>query len=154
MGGRLFQTFPSLTKNTLLMRIPETLPKVAVIMVHYENYALKFFGNCFESLDQQSPVNAQVTFYVVDNGASDESKRFVKKLAPHYRCLDNIENKGWASGNNLAVRTALSEGADTLVLLNMDTSLDADWLKNLLEAANADPDTHIFQSKKIGRAHV
>ena len=122
-------------------------PKVAVIMVYHDDYAEKYFEACFRSLEAQSPVNAEVEYFAVDNGASENSARLVKSLAPRYRRLDNQSNKGWASGNNLAIQMVLSEDFDYIISLNMDTILDKDWLKSLIDFAVDRSDLHIFQSK-------
>ena len=121
------------------------MKSLAIVLVYYGDYALLHFEACYSTLrDQLRPSDR---LYLVDNGASEKSKRLVRQEAPDAVHLDNGGNKGWASANNLAIRDALLHGCDAVILLNMDTTLDRGWLKALIEASETRPETHIFQSK-------
>ena len=122
-------------------------PRVAVILVNYKDYAQRFLAPCYESLRAQSYSKEQITLFIVDNASTDQTQSILKRLAPDARILPNAENLGWAGGNNVAIRLALQEGFDYMVSLNMDTVLDQDWLKNLVEEAERKQEIHILQSK-------
>ena len=118
-----------------------------MVLVHYEDYALEHFKQCYESLKAQSFPREQFTIFVVNNGASKEADHFVRALSPEARHLSNGTNKGWAHANNLAIKTALDENYEYMVLLNMDAEVDKDWLLHLARGTEERPTSHIIQSK-------
>ncbi len=120
---------------------------VAVVLVHYEDYALKYFERCHQSLKAQSFPADEFTLFVVSNGAFPEADSFVRRISPEARHLSNEKNEGWARANNAAVRAALDEGFECIVLLNMDTELDKDWLHHLVRSARERGSGEIIQSK-------
>ena len=125
----------------------DKLPRVAVVLVHYEDYALGHFEHCYQDLLSQSFPKDLFTVFVVSNGASKESDDFVQALSPGARHLRNGNNEGWAHANNLAITIALKENYEYIVLLNMDMQLDRNWLLHLFRAAEEQASLHIIQSK-------
>lgn len=75
---------------------------------------------------------------VVDNGSQEDEAAVIRKLFSSVTVLENERNLGFAEGNNVAIRYALSEGADYVMLLNNDTVVDPQMLKRLVEAAKSD----------------
>ncbi len=122
-------------------------PKVAVVLVNYKDYAERHFLPCYESLRAQSYPKQLFQVFIVDNGSTEGSRSYLAKIAPEARILSHPENLGWAGGNNIAVRAAIKEGFDYFVTLNMDTVLDRDWLRHLVDEAQQKQELHILQSK-------
>ena len=76
------------------------------------------------------------TIWVVDNGSQDESVEQIRREGPNVRLLESDHNLGFAAGNNLAVRQALSDSqTDYFLLLNNDAILTEDGLSQLLGTA-------------------
>ncbi len=121
--------------------------RTAVVLVHHGDYAQRYFSECYGSLEAQNFDKDRMALFVVDNGASRESRRLIHDIAPAARMMSLDENTGWAGGNNAAIRRALAEGFDYIVLLNMDTVVDRDWLGHLVEEAERNPSVHVLQSK-------
>ncbi|WDP89413.1 MAG: glycosyltransferase family 2 protein [Desulfobacter sp.] len=94
-------------------------PKTSIIIVSYNNYD-ETTGPCLESLfDDES--NSEFEIIVVDNNSKDNTVEMLKKKALKHTNLSlilNIENRGFAGGNNDGVRRAKG---DIVVLLNSDT---------------------------------
>jgi GT2 family glycosyltransferase len=67
---------------------------------------------------------------ISDNGSSDGSIELIEAHYPQTRIVENGKNLGFAAANN---RAAASARADFLVFLNPDTTVDANWLSELLE---------------------
>lgn len=105
--------------------------KVSVIIVNYNGK--RFLKDCFESLRKQIFKDFEVIF--VDNGSSDNSVEFVKKNYPKVRVIENESNLGFAEGNNVGYRVAKGK---YVVLLNNDTIVDKNWLKELVDVAEKD----------------
>ncbi len=120
--------------------------KTAIVLVHYEDYAEKHYAECYQSLLRQNVAPDSFTIFIVNNGAETD---YLKSTAGpmDIRFIDHQENVGWAGGNNAAIKIALEENYEYVVMLNMDTTLDDNWLTCLLEEAIRRPDTHILQSK-------
>ena len=84
----------------------------------------------------------------VDNDSSDGSYIYAKENFKQ----DNVilfksdKNLGFAGGNNFALKHCTGE---YIVLLNNDTRVQKDWLKNLIECISADESTGIAQSLVI-----
>jgi GT2 family glycosyltransferase len=123
--------------------------RVAVVLVNYLDYGRAYLADCYASLAAQTYPADRLTVFMVDNGTTPEIAALVGRLAPGARLLHNPVNLGWGGGNNTAIRVAMQEGVDYLVMLNMDTIVASDWLERLVEAAARKPDVHIFQSKLL-----
>jgi len=73
------------------------------------------------------------TIWVVDNGSQDESAARIRQACPGVRLLLSDHNRGFAAGNNLAVRQALTEGqVGSFLLLNNDAAIDGSGARRLL----------------------
>ena len=121
--------------------------RVAVVLVNYGDYAEKYLLPCYENLRAQSYPKTLFQLFIVDNSSTEESRAHLARIAPEARTLPSAKNLGWAGGNNVALRVALKEGFDYFVMLNIDTVLDRDWLKHLVNAAEQNPELQILQSK-------
>ena len=119
--------------------------KAAVILVHYEDYAEQYFAECYQSLIDQDVPRGSFTVFIVNNGSKEDLSAAVGPIETRF--IDQAENLGWSSGNNAAIKVALEERYDPIIMLNMDTLLDRHWLKELLAEADRRPDTQIIQSK-------
>jgi GT2 family glycosyltransferase len=83
---------------------------------------------------------------VVDNGSTDDSAAVLRGTASRHQ-IEFIEagrNLGYAGGNNLGIRHALDRGADFILVLNNDTTVDPALLDELLAAAERHPDAGCF----------
>lgn len=112
--------------------------KVYIIILNWNG--LKDTLECLESVYNLDYQHFEVV--VVDNGSSDNSAEIISKKHPNVVLLQNHENLGYATGNNIAMKYAMEHGADYLWLLNNDTVVEKFTLSNLLENAE--------QSKDIG----
>ncbi len=72
---------------------------------------------------------------VVDNASSDDSVPAIKSAFPDVKVLRNRRNLGYAGGNNVGIRYALSQGYDYITLLNNDTIVSQDLFSALLRAS-------------------
>lgn len=71
---------------------------------------------------------------VVDNGSTDGSSQFLKKKFPQVKLILNKENLGFTKANNQGIKVAKGE---YILLLNSDTYLIENSLKNLVEKARS-----------------
>lgn len=73
---------------------------------------------------------------VVDNGSPDSSWKSLTAEFRDYHFISSKENLGFSKANNLAASEAKGE---YLLLLNPDTELKGDYMKALLDFADAKP---------------
>lgn len=78
-----------------------------------------------------------VPLLIVDNGSGDGSAEVLAGMAardPRVRVIGETVNRGYAGGMNRAVGEAARLGAELVLLLNADASLDAGGLPRLVQA--------------------
>jgi GT2 family glycosyltransferase len=92
---------------------------------------------CLESIQRLKYENYEVV--VVDNGSGDNSAAYLKKNYPWIVLIENVNNLGYAGGNGVGMRYAVANNADYLWLLNNDTVVHTDSLRNLVSMTEASP---------------
>ncbi len=116
-----------------------SLEHLAVVILTWNNreYTLA----CLRSFAQQHRAH---TTYVVDNASADDTVQAVSTEFPAVRVIVNPTNLGFAGGNNVGLAAAFADGADAVLILNNDTTLEPDALDHLAEAARNDPTAGIL----------
>ncbi len=85
---------------------------------------------CLESLSKIDYLNYRII--LVDNGSTDGSIEEIPEKFPNIIFLKNGENLGFAEGNNVGIRYALSQEFEYIMLLNNDTVVDSSFLSELV----------------------
>lgn len=116
--------------------------KVYIIVVNWNG--AKDTIECLESIAQSSYKNYNVI--VVDNGSTDSSIHHIISRFPNLYLIEAKTNLGFTGGNNLGIKSALNSGADFVWLLNNDTIIERDTLKNVIELASLHKNSGIFGS--------
>ena len=107
-------------------------PQVAIIIVNYNGFSDT--AACVASLEKIDYSNYQII--VVDNASTAEPSPEEKEyLEQHTVYIQNSVNEGFSAGNNAGIRWALENGADYVLLINGDTTVEPDFLTRLLAAA-------------------
>jgi len=94
--------------------------------------------DCLRSIGEIKKTDLALTTVIVDNGSVDDSIKRVLERYPEVRVIRNEMNLGFAEGNNVGMRVALTEGVDYVCLLNNDTRVEADFLTELIKVAETD----------------
>jgi GT2 family glycosyltransferase len=110
-------------------------PKVFINILNWNGKEV--LKDCLRSIEGVDYANYEVV--VVDNGSTDGSQEEIEKNFPYVHSVKNRENIGVAEGQNIGVRYALEKGADYVFVLNNDTTLDRNILKELIKASKGDP---------------
>lgn len=113
--------------------------RIVVVVLTWNHH--HYTRACLRSLERQT---APHTVYVVDNASTDGTADIVAAEFPAVQVLRNTKNLGFASGNNVGIHAAFSEGADAVLVLNNDTTLESDALAELIAAARAHPEAGII----------
>jgi len=91
------------------------------------------------------------TFSVVvsDNGSADGSVEAIRAAHSEVTVIENRENLGFSEGNNVAIRHALGQGAEWVVLLNNDAEVEPGTLEALQAAAARHPRAGVLAGKLL-----
>jgi GT2 family glycosyltransferase len=101
-----------------------------------------FLGKFLPSVMAHSADQADV--WIVDNFSSDNSIDFIEKNFPAIRIVRLDKNYGFAKGYNMGVQQIPNE---TLVLLNSDVEVTANWIEPVVEYMNSNPGMAACQPK-------
>jgi len=119
--------------------------RVAIIIVSWN--VKEYLGKCLSSVFQQTYSHFSVTF--VDNGSTDGSIELVQMAFPAVKIISLVNNNGFAKANNIGIRLALEKKALYIVLLNVDTIIHKDFLRELVIAAESDETIGSCQPKML-----
>ena len=109
--------------------------KVTIVVLNWNG--LNDTIECIESLKKLNYRDFQVV--VVDNGSSGDDVTVLRERFGNYiYVIDNGVNYGFAEGNNIGIRYALTNfSPDYVLLLNNDTVVDPEMLTELVKAAQS-----------------
>lgn len=85
----------------------------------------------------------------VDNGSTDGSAEAVAERFPGVELIRAGVNLGFAAGNNVGIRRALDRGADWVLLVNNDATVEPGIVEALDRAAAARPDAGVLACKVL-----
>ncbi|MDO8638554.1 MAG: glycosyltransferase family 2 protein [Candidatus Daviesbacteria bacterium] len=91
---------------------------------------------CIKSLTLSLGFNRDFKVLVIDNNSIDGSAEAIKKYFPKISLIENSDNFGFTGGNNIGIKYALERGANYILILNPDTVVEKNTIKNLLSEAN------------------
>ena len=101
---------------------------------------------CLQSLRRIAYSNRRIV--VVDNGsAAREAAALRDEFGDVSDVIENETNLGFAAGANLGIRHALNNGAEYVLLLNNDTTVEPTFLTALVQAAESRGDGAAFCPK-------
>jgi hypothetical protein len=103
--------------------------------------------DCLGSLSSINYPNYKIA--LVDNDSQDGSVPFVRSKYPHVHIIQNDKNLGFAEGNNVGIRYALSQGAEYVVLLNNDTRVEPDFLIHLIQRGEEAKEVGVLGGKVL-----
>lgn len=111
--------------------------KVYVIILNWNRK--KDTLECIKSVSKLLTSKFQLQILVVDNFSSDGSVEAIRALEfPNLEIIVNKKNLGFAEGNNVGIRYALSIKADYVLILNNDTIIDKNLLVHLVKVIKKD----------------
>lgn len=121
-------------------------PRVSVIILSWNRK--KDTLETIDSLAKSNVDGFKLEICVVDNGSTDGSVGALRKLKiKNLRVIVNKENLGFAEGNNVGMRDALKRGFDYIALLNDDTFVDKNLVKNILKEHKKYPNAGAISPK-------
>lgn len=115
---------------------------VSIVIPNYNGE--KYIEKCLDSLMEQSLVPDEVI--IVDNDSKDKSIDILKKYEDKIKLIVLDKNYGFSIAVNRGIKESNSE---YVVLLNNDTELDKNWLKELVKCISKDENIFSVCSKML-----
>ena len=115
---------------------------VSVVIPNYNG--IKYLEHCLEALEKQRGVSFEAI--IVDNCSQDESARKAAEKFPQYVYLYLDQNYGFCRAVNEGIKQA---EAPFVVLLNNDTEVEQDFLKNLLDRIQQDENIFSVEARMM-----
>src|SRR5687768_12753775 len=108
--------------------MPRKTPSLWIVLVGWNCRADVL--HCLRALSGQTYPRVRVV--LVDNGSTDGTVAAIQAEFPHVGVFPLSRNHGFAYAVNIALRHALNEGADHVLLLNVDTRFGPEFLSGLV----------------------
>lgn len=115
-------------------------PQVSLILVNWNG--AQHLPVCLTALRQQTVRDFEII--LVDNASHDNSLELLARDFPEVKVSAQKGNLGFAGGSNVGLRAARGE---FIILLNIDTEVDAHWLEEVLAAFQRHPEAGSVASK-------
>jgi GT2 family glycosyltransferase len=110
--------------------------------------AKEYLDKCLTSVANQSHPDYNVIF--LDNGSGDGTVDFIRKRFPGVQLMSLDRNYGFAKANNIGIEEALKNPQTKhIVLLNSDTIVERDFLKELIATAESNPKIGCCQPRML-----
>jgi hypothetical protein len=121
-------------------------PYVFIILVNYNGF--EDTVECIKSIKKNEYKNYKII--VVDNASTDLSGGKLLRLYEKDEKVHVLEshcNGGFSAGNNIGIHYAKKNGADYVMLLNNDTSVDRHFLSEIVNVAISGDKPAIYTGK-------
>ena len=115
---------------------------ISIVIVNWNG--IDVIRQCLDGLRAQTRRDFSVI--MVDNASQDGSLEFVQENFLEVKILVQPENIGFSAANNVALKSVRTE---YVALLNNDAVPHRDWLKNLVDALERDPQAGFCASKML-----
>ena len=108
--------------------------KITVVVLNWNSH--KMTAECIRSLRATEGPDFEIL--VVDNGSTDGSVEILPQEFPQITILPQGRNLGFAAGCNVGMRHALASAAEYVLLLNNDTFVAPEFIREMLAAIQSD----------------
>src|SRR5579883_2460211 len=111
------------------------MKKVFAVTINYnkEEVTLQWLA----SMEKIKTPGFSLSMVIVDNASTKPFILNQKKENVHV--IRSEDNTGFTGGNNIGMEYALAHGADYILIINNDTIVDPNLVKNLLEVLDSNP---------------
>ena len=116
---------------------------VGIVIVNWNSWEI--LSNCLNALKNQRFQNFKVL--IVDNASEIDLSKKLLLDGCKFRLIRNESNIGFAAASNQGCK--LLEDAKWVACLNPDAVPEPDWLENLIDAAESNPQFSMFGSLQL-----
>ena len=104
--------------------------KVFITTISFNNNAETI--SLLDSLENVNKNEIELSVVVIDNASKEKFKNTASYKNFKLEILRSEENLGFAGGQNLGIKHALEKGAETILILNNDITVDSNFLTPLI----------------------
>lgn len=112
-------------------------PQVNILIVTYNGK--KHIVQCLASLEELHYDKKKYNITIIDNNSHDGTVYAIEALYPNVQIIKNNVNLGFGKANNQGI-AASDSNLKYIVLLNQDSLVDKNWLKELVDIMEKNPD--------------
>ena len=116
------------------------MKSLAVVILNYNG--LKLIEKFLPSVIKFTPNKYNI--YIIDNGSSDNSVKFIKSNFKRVKIIELDENYGYAKGYNIGLKKI---NEDILCLLNNDIEVTDKWTEKIMIQFENEKETAVIQPK-------
>jgi len=117
--------------------------KIYIILLNWNNEEDTI--ECIESLKKMNYNNYKII--VIDNGSEEKSVQKIEKKYSDLCIIKNRSNLGFAGGNNVGIKYAIDNDVDYVLLINNDTTVEENFLTELVLVGETDEKKGLLGSK-------
>lgn len=110
-------------------------PLVYIVILNWNCH--RETAECVKACQQLDYSNRRIL--ILDNNSSDHSSAYLSQHFPDIEIIQTGNNLGFAAGNNIGIRRALSSHAEYVLILNPDTVVSRRSLTILVDALANNP---------------
>lgn len=122
------------------------MSKIAVVILNFNGN--KDTLECIKSLNKLEIGTDKLFIIIVDNGSEEEFRiQNLEFVSWKLKIIRSKKNLGFAEGNNVGIKDALDQGADYILILNNDTLVDKNLVKELVNTFKKDEKIGIVSPK-------
>ncbi|MFA6322220.1 MAG: glycosyltransferase family 2 protein [Candidatus Buchananbacteria bacterium] len=125
------------------------MAKKVLIIVPVFNGVAEFLGDCFSSLLKINYPQDDYKILAIDDVSSDNSVEYIRKNFPEVEIIVNKKNLGFTGTNNVGLQLAIDRCYDYAFMLNQDTTVESDFLTQVVNLAETDGQIGAVQSKLL-----
>ncbi len=116
----------------VLKMVDKSSPKVIALTLNWNGRLHTL--ECLKSLQESTYPHDVI---VVDNASADDSVNLINRYFPKVQLVLNDKNLGYSGGYNEGIKEAVSRGFDYLLILNNDTQIHKNSIKELVNLAES-----------------
>jgi len=116
------------------------MKSLAVVILNYNG--LKLIEKFLPSVIKFTPNKYNI--YIIDNGSTDNSVKFIKSNFKRAKIVELDENYGYAKGYNIGLKKI---NEDILCLLNNDVEVTDKWTEKIMTQFENENETAVIQPK-------
>lgn len=110
-----------------------------VIVVTFNG--MKWLEKCLSSVNNSS---VKADLFIIDNGSTDNSIKFIKQNYPKAILVESKENLGFGKANNLGLKYAIDNNYDYVYLLNQDAWVETNTFEDMINVSIRNPEYYIL----------
>lgn len=121
-------------------------PKVGIIILNWNG--LDYTVACLNSLKK---IDYENYFIILldNNSENHEFERLYEKFNNQVKIIKNKKNFGFAKANNIGIKKAIEMGAEYCCILNNDTTVEKNFLSELVKTAQKSEDIGMVAPKML-----